>query len=149
MYFSFCCFYAFLCPKIRLIFFQCATFDPQFLLENPSVKEMLAGPNCDIRCMALVRLKYGIWVSRREAETRLVPGSTTTPASTSTVYTVATTTTTITSMSIPAAPTASLPENPSLSFGDYLMIGGNYVVTFLVFMGQFANYLYHHYNQVI
>ena len=110
---------------------------------------MLAGPNCDIRCMALVRLKYGIWVSRREAETRLVPGSTTTPASTSTVYTVATTTTTITSMSIPAAPTASLPENPSLSFGDYLMIGGNYVVTFLVFMGQFANYLYHHYNQVI
>jgi len=110
---------------------------------------MLAGPNCDIRCMALVRLKYGIWGSRREEETRLVPDSTTAPASTSTVYTVTTTTTTITAMSVPAVPTASPPESPSLSFGDYLMIGGNYVVTFIVFMGQFANYLYYHYNQVI
>ena len=110
---------------------------------------MLAGPDCDIRCMALVRLKYGIWVSRREAETRLVPGSTTTLASTSTVYTISTTTTTITSMSTPAVPATSLPETPSLSFGDYLAIGGNYVVTFLVFMGQFASYLYHHYTQVV
>ena len=113
------------------------------------MKEMLAGQDCDTRCKALVRLKYGIWVSRQEAEIRLVPGSTTTPASTSTVYTISTTTTTITSMSTPAVPATNPPETPSLSFGDYLAIGGNYVVTFLVFMGQFANYLYHHYTQVV
>ena len=127
--------------------FQFATFDPRFLLENPNVTDMLAS-NCDSRCKALIRLKYGIWVSRQEAEIRLIPVPTTTSTITSTIYTVSTTTTTITSMSTTAVTATVPPESPSLSFGDYLAIGGNYVVTFLVFMGQFASYLYHHYTQV-
>ena len=78
----------------------------------------------------------------------MIPASTTTafPAH----YTVSTTTTTtITSIaSTTAVAVAVPPKTPSLSFGDYLAIWGNYAVSFFVFMGQFANYLYHHYTQV-
>ena len=128
--------------------FQLTTFDPRFLLENPNVTDMLAS-KCDSRCKALIRLKYGIWVSRQEAEIRLIPVPTTTSFPAHYTVSTTTTTTTITSISSTTAVTATVPpESPSLSFGDYLAIGGNYVITFLVFMGQFASYLYHHYTQV-
>ena len=105
---------------------------------------MLAS-KCDSRCKALIRLQYGIWVSRQEAEIRLILASTTTalPAH----YTVSTTTT-VTSVSTTAVAVTVLPKAPSptLTFWDYLAIWGNYAISFLVFMGQFANY--HHYSQV-
>ena len=39
-------------------------------------------------------------------------------------------------------------QPPTLTFWDHLAIFGNYAVSFVVFMGQLASYLYRQYSQV-
>ena len=128
------------------LFFQLSVFDPRFLRENPKEADMLPS-GCDSRCKLLIKLRYGLWVSRQRVEVRLIPTPSTTPVPVDpTSPTISTTTIiTTTTTSVIIMPRA---QPPTLTFWDHLAIFGNYAVSFLVFMGQLASYLYRQYSQV-